>query len=270
MRTPSDFGTMGDPPTHPELLDWLADRFVAEGWSLKKLHRLILASNTYRMSRRGDPEYAAEDPEVRLLWRSPYRRLDVEAIRDSMLAVSGNLNPAMFGPSVYPVHPQGGARGAQRPGQGLEAVRRAGRLAAHDLRLREALAGRADARGARLLRHDAVDAAAERHERRPAGADAVQRRLRQPTGPAPRGPARQGGRRRPVEAGRAGLPAGLLPPADAGRARRDDPLPGSGGARAGRRLGRHERADRPGAGRRLALEQFCRVVFNSNEFVYTD
>ena len=92
MRTPSDFGTMGDPPTHPELLDWLADWFVADGWSLKKLHRLILASNTYRMSKRGDPGYAAEDPEDRLLWRAPYRRLDVEAIRDSMLAVAGNLN----------------------------------------------------------------------------------------------------------------------------------------------------------------------------------
>ena len=71
VRTPSDFGTMGDPPTHPELLDWLADWFVEEGWSLKKLHRLILTSNTYRMSRRGDPEYAAEDPENRLLWRAP-------------------------------------------------------------------------------------------------------------------------------------------------------------------------------------------------------
>src|SRR5207302_2855613 len=97
VRSPSDFGVKGDPPTHAELLDWLADWFVREGWSLKKLHALILSSNTYRMSKQWNPEYGAKDPENRLLWRFPYRRLEVEAIRDSMLAVSGRLNPRMFG-----------------------------------------------------------------------------------------------------------------------------------------------------------------------------
>jgi hypothetical protein len=102
VRTPSDFGLKGDAPTHPELLDWLAAWFVKEGWSLKKLHRLILSSNTYRMSKQWNAEYGAKDPQNRLLWRVPYRRLEVEAIRDSMLAVSGQLNPRMFGPSMYP------------------------------------------------------------------------------------------------------------------------------------------------------------------------
>src|SRR5262249_54988543 len=106
VRTPSDFGVKGEAPTHPELLDWLADWFVREGWSIKKLHRLIVASNTYRMSKRWDPAYGAQDPENRLLWRVPYRRLEVEAIRDSMLAVSGQLNARMYRPTVYPHAPK--------------------------------------------------------------------------------------------------------------------------------------------------------------------
>jgi hypothetical protein len=116
VRTPSDFGTMGESPTHPELLDWLADWFVTDaGWSLKKLHRLILASNTYRMSKRWNPEYGAADPENRLFWRVPYRRLEVEAIRDSMLAVSGRLNPKMYGPSMYPHVPREAMEGHSDP-----------------------------------------------------------------------------------------------------------------------------------------------------------
>jgi hypothetical protein len=103
VRTPGDFGLMGDPPTHPELLDWLAHWFTHDaGWSLKKLHRLILTSNTWRMSRQMNREYATADPENRLLWRMPPRRLEAEAIRDSMLAVSGRLNPKMFGPAMKP------------------------------------------------------------------------------------------------------------------------------------------------------------------------
>ncbi len=106
VRTPNDFGLMGELPTHPELLDWLTHWFVHDAnWSLKKLHRLILTSNTWRMSTRSNPEYAAVDPENRLLWRLPNRRLQVEAIRDSMLAVSGQLNPKMFGPAMKPAIP---------------------------------------------------------------------------------------------------------------------------------------------------------------------
>jgi mono/diheme cytochrome c family protein len=115
VRTPSDFGRIGDKPTHPELLDWLANWFIENGWSLKKLHRLIMTSNTYRMSKRSNPAYSAEDPENRLLWRVPYTRLEVEAIRDSMLAVSGNLNSTMYGPSMYPFVPRQVLEGSSDP-----------------------------------------------------------------------------------------------------------------------------------------------------------
>jgi hypothetical protein len=103
VRTPNDFGLMGEPPTHPELLDWLAHWFTHDAqWSLKKLHRLILTSSAWRMSKASNPDRAAADPEDRLLWRMAYHRLEVEAIRDSMLAVSGQLNPKMSGPSMKP------------------------------------------------------------------------------------------------------------------------------------------------------------------------
>jgi hypothetical protein len=115
VRTPSDFGRIGEKPTHPELLDWLANWFVENGWSLKKLHRLIMTSNTYRMSKRSNPEYLAADPENRLLWRVPYTRLQVEAIRDSMLAVSGKLNTRMYGPGMYPFVPRQALEGSSDP-----------------------------------------------------------------------------------------------------------------------------------------------------------
>jgi hypothetical protein len=115
VRTPSDFGVMGEKPTHPELLDWLADWFVREGWSIKKLHRLILTSNTYRMTKSTNADYHEKDPENRLWWRFPYRRLEVEAIRDSMLAVSGQLNPKMFGPSMFPPVPREALEGSSDP-----------------------------------------------------------------------------------------------------------------------------------------------------------
>jgi hypothetical protein len=103
VRTPSDFGRRGAPPTHPELLDWLAHWFVHDAdWSLKKLHRLILTSNAYRMSKLHNEAHAQTDPANQLLWRFPYRRLEAEAIRDSMLAVSGRLNRQLYGPSMYP------------------------------------------------------------------------------------------------------------------------------------------------------------------------
>ncbi|HEU0119385.1 MAG TPA: PSD1 and planctomycete cytochrome C domain-containing protein [Bryobacteraceae bacterium] len=102
VRTANDFGVMGDKPSHEELIDWLAVWFMDNGWSLKKLHALILGSNTFRMSKTSNAKYAAEDPENRLLWRMPYRRLEAEAILDSALAVSGKLNRTMYGEFVYP------------------------------------------------------------------------------------------------------------------------------------------------------------------------
>jgi Protein of unknown function (DUF1553)/Protein of unknown function (DUF1549) len=102
VRTASDFGVQGSPPSHPELLDWLANWFVHDArWSLKKLHRLILTSSTYQLSKQSRPDYAAKDPENERFWRFPYRRLEVEAIRDSMLVASGTLRRTMHGRSVH-------------------------------------------------------------------------------------------------------------------------------------------------------------------------
>ncbi|HUQ95252.1 MAG TPA: DUF1549 and DUF1553 domain-containing protein [Bryobacteraceae bacterium] len=102
VGTPNDFGRMGTAPSHPELLDWLANRFVEGGWKLKPLQRMILLSSAYRQASRAPQEAAAmeKDPENKLLWRFNRRRLEAEEIRDSMLAVSGRLNTKTGGPSV--------------------------------------------------------------------------------------------------------------------------------------------------------------------------
>ncbi|MFO0951896.1 MAG: PSD1 and planctomycete cytochrome C domain-containing protein [Isosphaeraceae bacterium] len=92
-----NFGKLGERPTHPELLDWLARRFENDGWSLKSLHRLILLSRTYQSGSRHDAKAAAVDPENLLHWRFTPRRLEAEAVRDAMLAASGVLDPAMGG-----------------------------------------------------------------------------------------------------------------------------------------------------------------------------
>ena len=102
--TPSDFGVRGEPPTHPELLDWLATELVAGGWRLKPLHRLMVTSATYRQASRVDPEVEkaqiADDPENSLLWRMNRRRMEAESLRDAMLTASGELNPRAGGPGV--------------------------------------------------------------------------------------------------------------------------------------------------------------------------
>lgn len=108
VGTPNDFGMMGERPSHRELLDWMTATFTGEdGWSLKKLHRRILLSATYRQSSAFREEAATADPENRLLWRYPRRRLEAEAIRDSLLFVSGLLDPRMGGPGVFPAAPKG-------------------------------------------------------------------------------------------------------------------------------------------------------------------
>jgi mono/diheme cytochrome c family protein len=98
VSTPSDFGVNGSPPTHPELLDWLASEFVANGWSVKHLHRLIVNTDTYRQSSEANEDGLTVDASSRLLWRYPPRRLDAEPIRDSILAVSGKLDLRAGGP----------------------------------------------------------------------------------------------------------------------------------------------------------------------------
>jgi len=92
VDTPSDFGKMGNAPSHPQLLDWLASEFVRQGWSLKQLHRRILTSRTYQQANRPNAKASRIDADARLLWRFPSRRLEAEAIRDSMLQISGKLN----------------------------------------------------------------------------------------------------------------------------------------------------------------------------------
>ena len=100
VGTPGDFGRLGEKPTHPELLDYLAVEFMENGWSLKKLHRLIVTSAAYRQSSKRDPGKDAVDPDNRLLHRANLRRLDAEAVRDAVLAVSGKLSTKAFGPPV--------------------------------------------------------------------------------------------------------------------------------------------------------------------------
>jgi hypothetical protein len=107
VATPSDFGRNGKRPTHPELLDWLARQFVRDGWSLKKMHRLMMTSAAYRRASSPDADAFVKDPENKLLWRMNRRRLEGEAIRDTILAVSGMLNPAIGGPGVYAQLPKG-------------------------------------------------------------------------------------------------------------------------------------------------------------------
>src|SRR5262249_39736062 len=100
VRTPGDFGRLGERPTHPELLDWLASEFVAGGWSMKKLHRLLMTSTAYRQGSRRQKVADALDPDNRLLGRRPGRRPEAEDVRDSVLAVSGKLSLKMYGSPV--------------------------------------------------------------------------------------------------------------------------------------------------------------------------
>jgi hypothetical protein len=110
VPTPSDFGVRGERPTHPKLLDWLATEFVARGWSVKQMHRLILLSATYRQSTVVSTEARRVDPDNHLFSRMNRQRLEGESIRDSLLAASGRLNPAMGGPGVFPPVPPEASR----------------------------------------------------------------------------------------------------------------------------------------------------------------
>ncbi len=102
VRTPSNFGKMGEAPSHPELLDWLATEFVARGWSIKQMHRLMMTSQAYQMASDDLAANVALDPENRSFWRMPRVRLEAEIIRDAILAVAGNLDRTLGGPGVYP------------------------------------------------------------------------------------------------------------------------------------------------------------------------
>jgi hypothetical protein len=118
VASANDFGVMGERPTHPELLDWLAAELIAGGWRLKPLHRLMVLSSVYQTSATVSPETARADPQGNLLAHWRQRRLQAEPIRDSILAVTGGLNPQMAGPSVFPPIPKAVLEGQSRPGDG--------------------------------------------------------------------------------------------------------------------------------------------------------
>jgi hypothetical protein len=107
VPTASDFGLRGQPPTHPELLDWLATEFVRQGWSIKQMHRLMLLSSTYQQSTRPSAEARQRDPDNQLFSRMNRLRLEGEAVRDALLSASGRLDRRLGGPSVFPPLPAG-------------------------------------------------------------------------------------------------------------------------------------------------------------------
>ena len=121
VATPNDFGTMGEPATHPELLDWLAVELMESGWSLKAMHRLMVTSATYQQSALVDAKNELHakatgiDPSDKLLWRARRQRLSGEALRDAVLSVSGDLDTRMYGPSVHPDLPDGLGNYAWKP-----------------------------------------------------------------------------------------------------------------------------------------------------------
>jgi mono/diheme cytochrome c family protein len=118
VRSSNNFGQLGTPPTHPELLDWLALRFIEDGWKFKGMHRLIMSSRAYQMSSAWREEGQAVDPNNDLFWRFDPRRLSAEEVRDSILAANGTLNRQVYGPSFYPTLSQEVLAGQSRPGSG--------------------------------------------------------------------------------------------------------------------------------------------------------
>jgi hypothetical protein len=125
VPTSNDFGKLGDLPTHPELLDWLAAEFMdpsasnpKSAWSLKRMHKLLLMSSAYRLSSQANPQALAKDAANNLFWRFNMRRLFAEELRDSVLAVSGQLNLKAGGPSIYPPISKAVLAGQSVPGAG--------------------------------------------------------------------------------------------------------------------------------------------------------
>jgi hypothetical protein len=134
VDTPNDLGRNGSKPSHPDLLDWLADEFVASGWSVKHMHRLIMGSATFRQASTVNPAGLAKDAEGRLLWRFSPRRLEAETIRDTMLAVSGRLNLEMGGPGFDVFASRGGLSGFP-PIETFDASGRRRMIYAHKVRM---------------------------------------------------------------------------------------------------------------------------------------
>ncbi|MEZ6091935.1 MAG: DUF1553 domain-containing protein [Pirellulaceae bacterium] len=144
VETASDFGRSGTPPTHPELLDWLASEFIRGGWSIKQMHRMIVLCRVYGQSCDTNAAGLATDADARLLWRFPSRRLEAETLRDSMLAASGRLVRSTGGPGFDLFKSRGGLNGfppiVSFAGDGLRRM-----IYAHKIRMeREAVFGAFD------------------------------------------------------------------------------------------------------------------------------
>ena len=171
VASENDFGVAGERPSYPELLDYLATELRQSGWSLKHLHRLIAKSAAFRLSAQWDAAAAARSMNKRLIWRWQPRRLEAEAVRDSMLAISGGLNTKRGGPSIFPELPQAVLDGqsAARVGLGNIRGRRSG--PPKRLYLHQAQRGRPGAGNARLARHHVELRAPPRLDHRPAGVD---------------------------------------------------------------------------------------------------
>jgi len=118
VASANDFGKLGEQPSHPDLLDWLATDFIEGGWTLKRLHKQIMMSNVYQLSSKATDAALAKDPSNAMLWRFNMRRLNAEEVRDSFLSVSGSLNLTLGGTSVYPKIPDEVLAGQSRPGEG--------------------------------------------------------------------------------------------------------------------------------------------------------
>ena len=117
VRTTSDFGQLGELPTHPELLDFLAATFIEKDWSIKQMNKFIMTSKAYQMSSSANAAGLEKDPVNNLFWRFDMRRLTAEEFRDSLLAINGSLNPKQFGPSIYTKMPAEVLATASRPDQ---------------------------------------------------------------------------------------------------------------------------------------------------------
>ncbi|MBD3672528.1 MAG: DUF1549 domain-containing protein [Planctomycetaceae bacterium] len=118
VRSPNNFGLLGAAPTHPKLLDWLASDFMDHGWTIKRIQKMILLSNVWQQSSAPNSKSYEVDPTNDLFWKFDMRRLNAEEIRDSLFAATGELNPKMFGPSIYPKIPEAILAGQSRPGAG--------------------------------------------------------------------------------------------------------------------------------------------------------
>ncbi|MFK8114446.1 MAG: PSD1 and planctomycete cytochrome C domain-containing protein [Rubripirellula sp.] len=118
VRSSNNFGQLGTPPTHPQLLDWLGHQLIDGGWKLKSLHRLIMTSRAYQMTSTATPDGMSADPNNDLFWRFDPRRLSAEEVRDSILAASDSLNRKAYGPSIYPKMSKEVLAGQSRPGSG--------------------------------------------------------------------------------------------------------------------------------------------------------